>query len=142
MSGVADHTMHLGGASTEFLELRFGRVFEEDPEPYRGVELTLDFSFGAFSGGCGAVVFAPELHRLRRELELLSRTLNGRFQFATLEDQFGFSLAMEATGQALFSGHILDQAGVGNRLEFETRIDQTYLARALEGLSAFIEDRL
>jgi hypothetical protein len=67
--------------------------------------------------------------------------MEGKVEFSALETQVAFRLTMHATGKLSFAGELTDAPGRGNRLRFESQIDQTYLEPVIATLGRVVRDR-
>ena len=73
----------------------------------------------------------------QEDVEDLNRTLDGAASFSTMEGQLALSLTADGNGQVRVAGEGIDEAGVGNRLQFGFVIEQAHLqdlGRSLEHL--------
>lgn len=60
--------------------------------------------------------------------------LNGDAEFATLEDQLRLFLKGDGKGHIELVGEVFDQPGIGNRLHFALKFDQSQLGASLRKL--------
>jgi hypothetical protein len=82
---------------------------------------------GGFHGETDLYLEASDFARLLPDLRQLYETLRGSVDFTTTENQVGFRLTGDGRGHVKLCGHLLDQAGDGNRLDFTLDYDQTLL---------------
>lgn len=68
------------------------------------------------------------------QLRCLHATLRGEAAFETLEAWFSLRLVGDGVGHITARGFLHDAPGVGNRLEFALKLDQTDLPAVLAGL--------
>lgn len=84
-------------------------------------------SIGGFKGRVGAGLRCDELQRFRQELAVLNETLTGTAELSSLEDWVNLRLTADSLGHVAVAGAVMDEPGIGNRLEFTFSIDQTFL---------------
>ena len=94
----------------------------------------VEIAAGSFSGSFSLSLTTQDFSSFLEQLEPLYNTLQGKAKFATMEGQIEFSLSGNGRGGIEVSGQVMDQAGIGNRLEFNFSIDQTYIPSALNEL--------
>ena len=85
-----------------------------------------------------AAFLTGELVAFRDQLETLYRSLKGEAEFSTMEGQLSLSVSGNGRGEILVRGVALDAPGIGNRLEFQLELDQTYVQRTVAELSHVI----
>lgn len=105
-----------------------------DPNDYWWISGEVSVAAGAFSGRFPANFRSPDFPPLREQLEMLYRQLEGTAAFATLEEQLELQFVGDGLGHILIRGKARDLAGTGNRLAFETEIDQTELPAIIAAL--------
>lgn len=98
------------------------------------VRVSVLVSVGAFSGSFDATFLTHELVGFQKDLQALYHSLEGTARFTTLEEQLCLELTGNGRGQIALKGVAIDVPGMGNRLEFNLALDQSYLPSALEGL--------
>ena len=76
----------------------------------------------------------------QKEFHVLYKNLKGEAVLATIEDQIRLKLTTDSLGHIKVSGHLMDQAGTGNRLTFTIDLDQTFLGHAISELDVAIAD--
>lgn len=94
---------------------------------------------GAFGGEFPASFLTSELEALRQGLAQLHDTLQGGYDFESMERQLMFRVSCDRLGGIGISGEAMDRPGDGNRLGFGFSMDQTYLAKTLSGLSEVMQ---
>jgi hypothetical protein len=94
----------------------------------------LEIQVGAFSGYFDLRFTTHDFVPFLKQLDSLYETLNSQAKFETIERQLGFSLLSNGRGGIDVSGYATDRVSVGNRLEFQFSIDQTYLVSTLREL--------
>ena len=96
-------------------------------------------SVGGFKGTVGATIITDELVTFHEELCTLYDTLKGEAKFTTLEQQLALTLVSNTRGNIQLKGQVMDRAGVGNKLSFTLKFDQTQLAASINELAAVME---
>ena len=76
--------------------------------------------------------------RLLPELLALYGSLRGTATFTTLEDQVGFTITGDGTGQMQLRGFLRDRPGSDNRLEYTLPIDRTLLWHSITEIDEFL----
>jgi hypothetical protein len=95
---------------------------------------------GAFRGKVDAAFQVAELVAFRNDLAALYKTLTGRAALRTMEEQLSLDFEGNGLGSVEMRGEILDQPGIGNRLEFALSLDQTQIGAALAQLERVLSD--
>ena len=91
------------------------------------IESEVKLRVGGFRGSYRASLRAEDFAGFRNELATLTETLSGVARFCTMEEQLELELKGDDMGHVRVNGKALDDAGIGNVLEFTFEIDQTYL---------------
>jgi hypothetical protein len=86
-----------------------------------------------------ASIQASELVGFLDGLRVLGESLRGEAKFWTLEEQLSLKLVGDGKGGTELTGELLDQPGIGNRLLFGFRLDQTFLMRSIGDLARVVE---
>lgn len=102
------------------------------------VSVEVSVSAGAFSGRYQAAFLTEDFVRFQSSLQPLFETLTGQAEFTTLEEQLTFKVAAVSRGNIEVNGIALDQAGIGNKIQFHFEFDQTHLAETLRDLNEII----
>lgn len=102
------------------------------------VTVEVSVSAGAFSGRYQAAFLTEDFVRFQSSLQPLFETLTGEAEFTTLEEQLTLKVAAVSRGNIEVNGIALDQAGIGNKLQFHFEFDQTHLAETLRDLNGII----
>jgi hypothetical protein len=89
---------------------------------------------GGVRGKVTVAILTGELEKLLSELRPLYKTLSGSVNFKTMEAQLTLVLVGDGKGHIELRGEILDQPGIGNRLNFVLQFDQTQLATSIREL--------
>jgi hypothetical protein len=93
---------------------------------------------GGFQGEASPFVEARDFVVFLADLRKLFTELKGTATFTTTETQIGFVLSGDGLGHIKLQGHLLDRAGIGNRLEFMISYDQTSLADSIAGIERLV----
>ena len=95
-------------------------------------------AIGGFTGKAKCAIQTSELASFADELKGLFETLKGTAKFETLEDQLGLTLTGDGRGHIDLKGHLVDQAGIGNQLNFKLTLDQSDLGNSLRELESVV----
>jgi hypothetical protein len=132
-----------GGAEHERLEIVVhGYERQAMGDYYDDNWLTVNVSIqaGSFQGRFQTAFLTAELEAFRDELRRLLETLKGEAVFHTLEEQLTLTLQGDGLGHIQVHGKAIDQAGIGNCLEFGIAIEQTQLQASLRALEAVVKE--
>jgi hypothetical protein len=94
---------------------------------------------GGFRGKIAATIITSELEKFLSELKPLYEKLVGEAKFTTMEEQLGLRLIGDGKGHIELRGEVADRAGIGNRLSFNLRFDQTQLKQSINNLELIVE---
>jgi hypothetical protein len=128
----------IGADRGEFLKLSLNGRSHPDCDDYwdgNWLSASIVIRAGGFRGSIEGDIRAEELAAFYGQLAQLQDSLQGVAEFDTLEDW----LSIRATGDGI--GHIemrcvvLDQPGIGNKLEFTLASDQTFAKEAVGQLA-------
>ena len=89
---------------------------------------------GGFDGRADGDLRAGELLGFREQLGRLHSTLRGEAVFETMEEWLSVRLTGDGLGHIEAKGFLLDRPGIGNRLDFTLKLDQTDLPNTIRGL--------
>jgi hypothetical protein len=129
----------LGGAEKERIEidvLRYERAPVGDFYDDNWLTVKIGVSAGGFRGSVAAAFLTSELEKFAAELQALFQTLKGIAEFQTLEKQLHLELKGDEKGHVALNGELLDQAGIGNQLNFSFQFDQVALGESIRGIKA------
>ena len=132
-------TVAFGGEKQERLEiavLGYERQATGDYHDDNWLSVEVSIQAGSFRGRFQAAFLTTELEAFRDELKVLLDTLQGQAEFRTLEEQLTLTLQGNGLGHIQLRGKALDQAGIGNRLEFAMSLNQTQLQSSVRSLEA------
>jgi hypothetical protein len=93
---------------------------------------------GGFRGKISATFITTEFVEFLSDLRPLFETLKGEAKFETMEGQLSLQLVGNGNGGIELCGEILDQSGIGNRLNFILRFDQSQLKTAVRELEQVV----
>lgn len=89
---------------------------------------------GAFSGEFKADFITADFVDFKNELIKLYDKLNGIVTFKTLESQVEIKIVGDGIGHLNAECIVMDNAGNGNKLEFEISFDQTHIPKIINQL--------
>lgn len=89
---------------------------------------------GAFSGEFKADFMTTDFMNFKNELAKLYEKLNGIATFYTLEEQVLVKVVGDGIGHLKADCVVMDNVGIGNRLEFEIDFDQSQIPKILNEL--------
>ncbi len=98
------------------------------------VKAIVEVKAGVFSGKFKADFMTVDFVSFKNELAKLYDKLNGIATFQTLENQVDIKIFSDGIGHLNAKCVVMDDAGNGNRLEFEIDFDQTYIPKILNQL--------
>jgi hypothetical protein len=130
-----------GKHSSEHIEidvLRYEREPIGDYHDDNWLKIKILVVAGGFQGKVAASIMTKELNEFLKSLRVLYKTLQGDAVFKTLEDQLDLKLCGNGKGHVQLIGKILDQAGVGNCLNFKFILDQTELVGSISDLEQVV----
>jgi hypothetical protein len=104
------------------------------------VRVSVFVAVGAFSGQFDAAFLTSDFVAFRDELLSLHASLQGKAVFSTMEDQLSLALTGNGLGGIEVKGVAIDAPGVGNQLEFELALDQSYLPAVLGDLDEILAE--
>lgn len=116
-----------------------GRMLPRSSDYWDGNWLESDIvvDVGAFHGKIAAALRVDELHRFRKELEVVYLAVAGAAHLESLEGWITLDVKVNGFGHLTVDGQIQDRPGMGNRLIFHIgELDQTVLPPVIEGLAA------
>lgn len=102
------------------------------------LNVVVEINSGAFRGRFFASFQVFEFSDFYDQLQLLYDTLKGKAIFSTLEGQLEISITCNALGNLEVSGFAMDEAGIGNQLNFQFQLDQAYLPKILGELATIV----
>jgi hypothetical protein len=89
---------------------------------------------GGLQGKATATFITAELIEFLSQLRPLYETLSGEAEFDTMEQQLNLKLKGDGKGHVELCGEVLDQSGIGHRLNFTLHFDQSQLAASIREL--------
>lgn len=89
---------------------------------------------GVFSGSFKADLMTTDFESFKLQLAKLYDKLNGIATFKTLENQVEMKIIGDGIGHLKAECEVIDEAGFGNKLEFEIDFDQTHIPKILNQL--------
>ena len=104
------------------------------------VDSIVDVKAGGFTGRFGACLRAEEFQSFRDGLAKIDSFESSAARFETMEGQLSIEIFGDKLGHLSAKCTALDQAGIGNRLSFELKFDQTDLTAIIRGLNLIISN--
>ena len=95
------------------------------------LDVVIRVQAGGFQGEVKAQIISDELVRFASQLHPLYESLSGTAEFLTMEGQLSLRLIGDGKGHIELHGTVVDEAGVGNRLDFTLHFDQTQLRASI-----------
>lgn len=135
--GVTSLDVTIGGEGDDSITITIlGRMHPGATDYWDGNWLLspTTISVGDFTGRIGGGLRCDELQQFRVELESLNATLSGAAQLSSMEGWVDVRMIGDGLGHVAVSGSLMDEPGVGNRLEFTFDIDQTFLPGIIKSL--------
>ena len=93
---------------------------------------------GGFRSKTSATFITTELIDFLSKLRPLFETLKGEANFDTMEKQLSLRLIGNGKGQIELLGEVLDQPGIGNRVNFKLCFDQSQLGSSIRELEQVV----
>lgn len=130
-------TFSFGHSEQEHIEVEVhgyerGAVGEYYDDNWLSVEIRV--RVGGFLGKASASIITGELTKFSSDLRSLHQTLSGAAAFTTMEEQLSLRLVGNGKGHIELRGEVADQPGLGNRLHFTLRFDQSQLEASIREL--------
>jgi hypothetical protein len=123
---------------SDFVKINvLGRMFPEVNGDYFDANLLdtmVEVHVGGFGGTIAAEIRTDEFRSFRDELEQLFVKLDGSAQLYVLQGQINLNFQGDGLGHFKVRGSVTDRVGVGNVLEFQLHLDQTFLPDLLAQL--------
>ena len=95
----------------------------------------IEVSVGGFGGVVECTTRVEEFGRFEEQLRKAYEALSGQAEFETLEGQLSLTFIFGNRGEVSVRGVLMDQAGMGNRLNFGLELDQSFVPPALGELA-------
>jgi hypothetical protein len=123
----------------EYLRIELlSRPAEGEGYDWISAEATIDV--GGFRGRTTLKITYTDLVNFAGQVHSLYQTLQGAAEFKTIENQIKLKLTNDGLGHLTVTGHLMDQAGAGNKLIFAFDFDQTILQRTMIELDEAIKN--
>jgi hypothetical protein len=123
------------GTSSEFVCL----AFPSRPIPEGWIDAQVDITVQSFRGSIWPSLEVCDLEQFLAQLAKLHSSLKGSAELRPREEQFVLSIKADALGHMLLSGTAWSRATLGNRLEFELELDQTFLDEPIAQLRSVLK---
>ena len=123
------------GADHEFVEISLANKIE--PEGWFRSPVKIEV--GEFVGNSTVYLEISELTDFHKDLIKMHESVSGVAELNTLERQIVLKLVANGRGAIDVEGILWSHATYGSRLNFEFKIDQTYLSEELPRLGRWIQ---
>ena len=131
----------IGHPTSEYVQVRALRRTHPGCNDYwdgNWISCTIDAAVGGFKARVDADLRAEEFGEFHHQLSVMNQQLAGQAKFVTMEGCLEIEMSIDRLGHVTAQCELLDQPGVGNRLEFTLNLDQSYLASLMDGLKTII----
>lgn len=122
------------GSYMEVVPVRYAYPNGDNYWDKNWLDIHINIKAGAFKGSYSCNFQTSDFVTLHEEIEKLYQNMSYEFTFSTLEDQIKIHFKGDGLGHIALDCTAMDQAGIGNTLDFELNIDQTYLPQMLIAL--------
>ena len=122
----------------EFLKLSIAGRSQPDCDDYwdgNWLRAAVDIRAGGFRGSVDGDIRAEELVAFCGQLAQLQQSLEGVAEYDTLEGWLSIRATGDGQGHIEIRCMVLDQPGIGNRLEFTLASDQTFIKQTINQLT-------
>ena len=130
-------TFSFGQSKHERIEIdvqRYERSPSGDYYDDNWLTVQVSVSAGGFRGSADAAILTGELAAFYTDLRAIEDNLKGAAEFKTLEEQLNLKVTGDGKGRIELAGVFADQPGIGNRLHFTLRFDQSELSKSIREL--------
>lgn len=130
----------IGADNSHYLTVRpLYRPYDQCHDYWDGnwVKSQITIRVGGFNGNITASLRTDEFFRFKEELSKLYSTLKGQASFSSMEHWLTVHVEGDGLGHFEADCVVMDEAGIGNRLQFRLVFDQTELpgiVKSLEGI--------
>ncbi|SIN70035.1 WapI family immunity protein [Algoriphagus halophilus] len=90
---------------------------------------------GGFSGQFECDLMTTDFERFKKSLSQLYDKLDGTASFNTMEGQVEIKIKGDGIGHFEADCSVMDDAGIGNKLDFEINFDQTIISEMVRQLN-------
>lgn len=94
---------------------------------------------GGFHGNITASLRTDEFLKFKEDLSKLYSTLKGRASFSSMEEWLTIHVEGDGLGHFEAQCVVMDDVGIGNRLQFHLNFDQTELPGIVKGLDGILQ---
>lgn len=132
----------IGKRSSDFLAVQVQRRSHPQATDFwdgNWLAARVEVGAGRFHGTFGADFRTTEFREFEAALSRLHRLLEGDAAFETMEQQVKILVRGDGLGHFEARCTVLDEPGIGNRLEFVLSFDQTEIPEIVRGLSSVSE---
>jgi hypothetical protein len=135
-------SFRIGREDCEYLNVKITGRSRGAQNYYDGnwVNADIEIDAGGFRGRYGACLRAEELKDFRDAVARLYSFDSKEAKFKTMEGQLSIDVTGDSLGHFTADCEAVDQAGIGNRLNFTLSFDQTEIPAILNGLDAVVKE--
>lgn len=94
---------------------------------------------GAFHGKFYCNLMSTDFELFKRELNKTYNSLQEKAEFNTLESQIQIKIIGDGLGHFIVDCEVVDQAGIGNKLNIEMTFDQTQIPNFIRQLDKIVK---
>jgi hypothetical protein len=132
----------IGASDSHYLTVRpLYRPYDQCQDYWDGnwVNSQIIIRVGGFNGNITASLRTDEFMRFKEELSRLYSTLKGRASFSSMEHWLTIHVEGDGLGHFEAECVVMDEVGIGNRLQFRLDFDQTELPGIVKGLEGILQ---
>jgi hypothetical protein len=132
------HGIHIGGESSEFIELIVDRREHPDATDYwDGNWLSCDVTIaaGSFRGTVRGSLRSEDFRSLLEQIARLHERLSGSAEVRAMEEWLVLTLRGDGKGHIEAGGRVCDNVADGNSLCFRFVLDQSFLPAVIQQLT-------
>ena len=126
------------GVSLNIFVQRYERDTFENVDDANWLKCEIELSAGSFKARYKASLQTNDFVEFNKQLSELYIRLKGKAEFNTMEEQLSIVVKGNGQGQMAADCVAIDEAGIGNRLQFKIEFDQTHLNNVLHDLDSLI----
>ncbi|MBO9682864.1 MAG: hypothetical protein J7502_09400 [Flavisolibacter sp.] len=135
-------TIASNGDYIEIAVINYAYLNSQDTYDKNWLNVVITIKAGAFSGKFKAFFQTSDFVGLFRYLSEAYDNLSKEYKFTTLEEQLEIEFIGDGFGHINIDAVAQDQAGIGNTLNFELRIDQTDVKTLIHQLDIILKEYL
>ena len=134
-------SFQIGRLSNNYVKVSVLRRCYPECEDYwdgNWIDVKVEVSAGGFRGGCRAYLRADEFFGFRKQLGELQSSLKGEACFDSMESWLNIKVNGDDLGHFTADCEAMDEAGIGNTLQFSLKFDQTDIPEILARLDEIL----